>query len=118
MATLKQAIDLCKAIEEVVPQFGCHVALTGGTLYKEGDRKDIDIILYRIRQVEEINLDGLFEALRLIGVDKKSGFGWCYKAEYYGTKIDIFFPEEQGGIYVKEVSDNTDLPEPIKIIKE
>lgn len=95
--THQEAIDLCIAVEAVCPQFGCHVALTGGLLYKTGARKDCDLLFYRIRQVKEINLDALFTALEEIGLVEESGFGWCFKATYRGKPVDIFFPEEQGG---------------------
>jgi len=108
MATIKQAINLCKIIEEIAPKYGCHVALTGGTLYKGGERKDIDILFYRVRQVEKINDDGLFSALDKIGVKKVSGFGWCHKAVWDGHNIDIFFPEADDGVYGEQ--DNTVEP--------
>jgi len=95
----REAIDLCSKIEAICQPFGCHVALTGGLLYKQGERKDCDILFYRIRQVKEIDLEGLWGALAAEGINKKSGFGWCYKAEYEGKNIDFFFPEEQGGQY-------------------
>lgn len=98
--TQDEAISLCRYIEFICPQFGCHVALTGGTLYKDGPRKDLDILFYRIRQVHEIDIDGLFAELdTVLGFKKLSGFGWVYKAEYGGKKVDCFFPEEQGGVY-------------------
>ena len=97
--TLPQAVDLCRQIEAVAPLYGCHVALTGGCLYKDGDRKDLDILFYRIRQVVTVDEAGLFSALKTIGVVKVSGFGWCHKATYEGRNIDIFFPEEIGGEY-------------------
>lgn len=97
------AISLCKAIERVCPPFGCHVALTGGVLYKEGLRKDCDLIFYRIRQVEEINYEGLFKALEGVSVVRVSGYGWCHKAVYTkdgrGLGMDLLFPEEKGGEY-------------------
>lgn len=96
---LSEAIELCKKIELACPQFGCHVALTGGVLYKEGARKDLDILFYRIRQVEQINIDGLIQELGAIGLSEFSGFGWCRKAKLDGKKIDLLFPEEQGGEY-------------------
>lgn len=49
--TQEEAIQLCRLLEALAPTFGCHVALTGGCLYKDGERKDCDILLYRIRQV-------------------------------------------------------------------
>ena len=94
--TQEQAIRLCREIEEICPVFGCHVALTGGTLYRDGERKDCDILFYRIRQAPGIDARGLFDALSTIGVMKTTGFGWCVKATYEGRAIDCFFPEEDG----------------------
>ncbi len=95
-----EAINLCIQVEAICPAYGCHVALTGGVLYKAGERKDLDILFYRIRQVEKIDTDGLWPALERIGLVKKSGFGWCYKGIYDNKKIDMFFPEEQDGEYI------------------
>ena len=50
--TQEEAIALCKKIESIVPLAGCHVALTGGCLYRDGHRKDLDILFYRIRQID------------------------------------------------------------------
>lgn len=98
--TQAEAIALCRKIEDVCPAFGCHVALTGGVLYKLGERKDLDIVFYRIRQVEEIDVVGLFRGLAAIGIGRTTETGsFCVKATYRGRKIDIFFPEELGGEY-------------------
>jgi hypothetical protein len=97
--TLAEAVTLCVEIEAVCPAHGCHVALTGGTLYKTGERKDLDLLFYRIRQTPEIDMDGLWAALATIGINKVTGFGWCHKAEFDGRKIDCFFPEEDGSEY-------------------
>jgi hypothetical protein len=99
--THEQAVDLCTMIEQVAPRFGCHVALTGGLLYKDGPRKDCDLLIYRIRQCPAIDMLGLWTALKAEGLVKKSGFGWCYKAvyttgweeEFAEKPVDIFFPE-------------------------
>ena len=90
----RTAVTVCRAIEQVCPPFGCHVALTGGLLYKDGERKDLDILFYRIRQVPQINKEGLFAALVGIGFEDIQGFGWLHKAVYMGKSVDIFFPEE------------------------
>lgn len=94
--TQQEAIDLCVRLERIAPAFGAHVALTGGLLYKSGQRKDCDILIYRIRQVEAIDVEGLFSAAETIGVTKTGGFGWCHKAELNGKPIDFFFPESDG----------------------
>lgn len=106
--TRQEAINLCIMIESIAPNFGCHVALTGGTLYKPGERKDVDIMFYRIRQVDQIDQDGLFSALLDIGVERVSGFGWVHKAVYEGKNIDMFFPEADDGEYGQDESEVTD----------
>lgn len=107
--TQAEAIDLCCQIERIAPAFGAHVALTGGLLYKTGARKDCDILLYRIRQVERIDEEGLFGALAKIGVTKTGGFGWCHKAEWHGKPIDFFFPEDDGEYPFDEVAHAIDM---------
>ena len=80
----QEAIDLCIKLEVIAPD-------------------------YRIRQVEKIDVGGLFDAFELIGVRKVSGFGWCHKATYQGKPIDFFFPEEDGE-YIPEHPTIDDLP--------
>jgi hypothetical protein len=96
--TQNEAIALCRKIEAVCPEYGCHVALTGGALYKDGKRKDLDILFYRIRQIERIDIDGLFAALgTALGLIRTTeAHQWCMKAVCDGRDIDCFFPEEQG----------------------
>lgn len=98
------ALKLVRKVEEIAPKFGCHVALTGGCLYKDGERKDCDLLFYRIRQSATIDTDGLFEALQEVGIVRTKGGGWVHKAfwnrpdrqegDYFKYAIDLFFPEE------------------------
>lgn len=95
-ADLETAVAICRKFESVAPSCGCHVALTGGTLYKSGFRKDVDILFYRIRQVEDINYQLLFSLLReKFGVEVIRSFGWVTKAKMGDIDLDLFFPEDQ-----------------------
>jgi hypothetical protein len=97
--THEQAVGLCRLIEPVAKNYGCHVALTGGCLYKDGVRKDCDILFYRIRQVERIDVPGLFAALADIGIERGQAFGdWLIKAHFHGKDVDCFFPEGSGEV--------------------
>lgn len=96
MWTQAEAITLCIEIERIAPNYGCHVGLTGGLLYKTGPRKDCDLILYRIRQVPEVEYAALFAALETIGITNAQGFGFIFKAQYQGKGIDFLLPEEEG----------------------
>jgi hypothetical protein len=101
MWTQEEALELCRAIENISPQFGAHVALTGGLLYKDGPRKDCDLVLYRIRQHDVIDAVGLMKALAAVGltevtdayVSSSGDDDWCLKARWRGKPVDIFFPE-------------------------
>ncbi len=100
MWTQAEAIELCREIENICPAFGCHVALTGGLLYKEGPRKDCDLLFYRIRQVKEIDKNGLLNKLyRELRFRVNSGFGFVHKATYRGKPVDCLFPDEDEGVY-------------------
>lgn len=95
----EDALALCALIEKFAPEYGCHVALTGGCLYKEGERKDVDIMFYRIRELDEIDEAGLLQRLGAEGFTIGKRFGWVVKATLPGelpwttANIDFFFPE-------------------------
>jgi len=92
MWVLSEALELIRSIEFKCPEAGCHVALTGGVLYKTGERKDLDILFYRIRQ-KEIDIEKLKEILLSCDVLIHKHYGWMYKASYQDRNIDIFIPE-------------------------
>ena len=94
-----EALQLCKLVESICPAFGCHVALTGGLLYKDGPRKDCDLVLYRIRQVKAIDLKGLFDRLEHVGIKRVADHNFVLKATYRGKGIDFLIPEATGGEY-------------------
>ena len=92
--TQAEAIALCGQVEMLAPKFGCHVALTGGTLYKIGERKDVDLLFYRIRQKSAVDRKGLLAALESHLEIKPVAFkGWVVKARLGGRDLDLFFPE-------------------------
>jgi len=92
---LDSAVEMCRLIEPIAPKYGCHVALTGGCLYKDGRRKDADILFYRIRQISVVDEVGLLENLKELGFEIIKRSGWVVKAKYEGKPLDLFFPEEQ-----------------------
>lgn len=98
--TQDQAIDLAVLVELIAPEHNAHVALTGGCLYKNGPRKDCDLLIYRVRQAEAINTERLFRVFDSVGlkVDRNRDFGWCVKAEYEGKPVDLLFPERDGQV--------------------
>lgn len=99
MWTQQEAIDMCKKLELITPQFGLHVALTGGCLYKEGLRKDLDIVLYRIRQCETPDFVNMWKELLNHGIEYLCDYGFCIKANYGNKQIDFFWPESPDGEY-------------------
>lgn len=111
--TQQEAIELCTRIEAICPNHGCHVALTGGLLYKDGERKDCDLVLYRIRQVAEIDFEGLKTSLAEIGFTDFEPHGyWLTKAKYQGKTVDFFRPESQSTPKDDDYNKNKETPTP------
>lgn len=96
-SNLEFGVSICRLLEVIAPNFGCHVALTGCSLYKDGNRKDLDLIFYRIRQVEKIDYEGFFKIMVVLGFDNPVGGGWIYKTKFKNVPIDMLFPEELEG---------------------
>lgn len=99
MPRLEDAVELCTLIESIAPEFNCHVALTGGCLFAEGERRDIDLVIYRIRQAHYIDWNGFKDASVSIGLIFTVGedYGWCKKAMWRNFPIDVFDPEDPTG---------------------
>ena len=96
MWTQPEAIELCKALEPVAAGFQCHVALTGGLLYKEGSRKDCDIIVYKAKYDVELDRDALILAFIDAGLSVTKECMRVVKATHQGRAVDLIFPECDG----------------------
>ena len=95
-ATQADGIQLCKELHAVLaPQY--FPALTGGLLYKDGKRKDIDIVIYRNRENAPTETYEFTDLLEQAGVEIRSFHGFVTKAVWKGFSVDIFNPESQGG---------------------
>lgn len=94
-ATHTIAWCLARLVEPVAYNHGGHVALTGGCLFKDGKRKDIDLLFYRIRQVPEIDETGLLKDLEELGFTIGERYGWVVKSTWEGYNVDLFFPESK-----------------------
>ena len=104
MWSQQEAVKLCVLVEKIVKPFGFHVALTGGCLYGEGARKDVDLILYKVRQNENPKIIDMRDALQDAGIKmltpEKFCREFCTKAQWSnGNNIDILYPESTFGIY-------------------
>lgn len=95
-----EIVTICRRIENFAPKFGYHVGMTGGGLYKYGERKDADIILYPHNDPANVtNWIGMKEALEDIGIFIVSEHcGWLKKAKFGPFKsIDFFFMTRVAG---------------------
>lgn len=108
------AVELCRLIEGIAPKYGAHVALTGGCLYKDGPRKDCDILFYRIRQTDTIDQGGLVKELAEHGMKIGKVHGWVIKASWEDRPVDLFFPEQDkiSNRYQSEPCTHVELPDP------
>jgi hypothetical protein len=106
MWTREEAFQVCVLIESVAPRFGGHVALTGGLLYKPGERKDCDVLVYRIREREvPVDFAGLIAALIPLGFTFGEDYGWCKKMQWNGKPVDMFDPDDDGEYPPEEEAD-------------
>jgi hypothetical protein len=92
--TISDGINLCKLMQKELDEIGLFPALTGGLIYKDGQRKDIDIVIYRHRQklrfFETIDIKKQLES---IGIEITGFYGFVTKAKWNGFIVDIFNPE-------------------------
>lgn len=97
MWTIDEAVELAKLVEDVIPQYGYHVALTGGLLYKDGPRKDCDLVLYRDGN-ERYELRNMLDKLEtILNFDTQPDTQYrVHKATWRGKPVDLFLPENDG----------------------
>jgi hypothetical protein len=92
---LHDCVALCRLLEPIASQCGAHVGLTGGNLYKDGPRKDCDIVVYIHGGAKEIERDKL---RALIDINLAADWSWVkicgrvYKARYKNKPVDLIFP--------------------------
>lgn len=119
--TTDDAVAVCKLIEPVVAKVGYHVGLTGGCLYGQGGRKDIDLLFYRIRNKNDFEKTknkrfspcgpeykyspkDLVQALAdELGIALSNDYGFVKKLVYSDLTLDAMFPD-------REPNENEDYP--------
>lgn len=99
--TLADAIPLCTHLEMIAVQYECHIGLTGGLLYKDGPRKDLDVVVYRRgmykgeTELPPYNRTELIEAFSKV-VTIEGEFTRVVKASYKGKPVDLLFVNDRG----------------------
>ena len=84
-----KAIDLCRRLEPKFSRFGYHVGLTGGCLYKEGERKDVDIIVYPHQDKNVVPVPELLEKIKSTGLTyEREGTG--LSMGYDAKEVHVF----------------------------
>lgn len=110
MTNLEKAIHIAKLLEKGLPD-RLHIGLTGGTLYKDGERKDIDFVVYSHKCYEQINTNQLAFQLSQLGLINTVNYGRVIKGQMSvdGALVDLDFivPESETGEYVEEEEANS-----------
>lgn len=93
---ISQAVELCRTLEDLTRPLEWHVGLTGGVLYKDGQRKDCDVILYSTQrsQLDAKQLLSRISALPEVTAFRR--YGYVTKFDYNGKPVDILMPELKG----------------------
>jgi hypothetical protein len=88
----ERAIEFCRQLEPLAEKYKGHIALTGGTLYKDGERKDVDIVVYNHGTMNEFDRAGFERALDQelgIAIDR---FGYVSRGTTAaGCQIDFIY---------------------------
>src|SRR5688572_1010196 len=94
--TTKEAISLCTILEPLAAMNNCHIALTGGLLYRTGMRKDCDIVVYRRgmlkgeKELPEFNREEITKSFsRVLTIVNE--FTRVTKAAFDGKPVDLLF---------------------------
>ncbi len=94
MVNQNKGIELRKSLYDALEPNGYFPALTGGLLYKQGERKDIDIVIYRHRQRHsDFDMPDIFDILEDCGLSDFECFGFVTKAKWGSVTVDLFNPE-------------------------
>lgn len=96
VATVEDGVRLCKQLYPLLKTVGLFPALSGGLLYKEGERKDIDIVIFRHRQdLETFEMNNVIVQVcfKACGVEITNFYGFVTKAKWEGFDVDFFNPE-------------------------
>lgn len=94
--TKDDAVMLCKRLYEKLSSVGFYPALTGGILYKDGCRKDIDIVIFRNRQtVVKFEMEFIEDLLVECGLSNFQYFGFVTKCKLGNISVDLFNPETE-----------------------
>lgn len=94
LVTTGKGQELCSLLYQQLKAHGYYPALTGGLLYKEGERKDIDIVIFRNRQaVSSFEMVDIAPMLHKVGLTDLKFFGFVTKAKWGSIEVDLFNPE-------------------------
>jgi len=102
MCALQHGLQLTKHLYEVFDR-KYFVGLTGGLVYRDGPRKDIDIIIYRHRGQLRFEMMGLKDLLIKAGFEDLRFYGYVTKCTWQGFDVDLLHPES---IYGHEGDDS------------
>lgn len=102
-----EAIELCKVLEPVAARNRCHIALTGGLLYKEGARKDCDVIVYfegkHPGDADPTTFVSCVDRNALLRdfwndcqLQTQDVYSRVVRCLYQGKRVDLIFPELDG----------------------
>ena len=92
MNSLDNAVKICRVLHEAL-NGEYFPALTGGCLYKDGERKDVDIVIYRNRECSHFEISDIEDILAIVGFTDFVHHGFVTKCKFGMTDVDLFNPE-------------------------
>lgn len=97
LTDIKLGLELCTILYNALRDRGYFPALSGGLVYKSGPRKDVDIVIYRHRQMHNsFEMHDIEDELVSCGLTNIEYYGFVTKAKFRGYDVDLFNPESSG----------------------
>ena len=89
--TFEDIKNIAIMLNQIASQCGYFVGLTGGYLYKYGDRKELDFVVYGKRPLKQ-NKDLFISILQsLEGFSNIRDYGFVVKVQFNDKDIDLLF---------------------------
>lgn len=105
MYTARDGVRIARLLEPLIAANGAHIGLTGGCLYKEGSRKDIDFVIHKHNDADNagqpIQRNAIEGALIFAGIQIISVHPRVTKIKVNDIPVDLIFAEE-AGIYTDQ----------------
>jgi hypothetical protein len=95
--TIKDGVEICRQIEDIIAPIGMHCGLTGSLLYRGKSTKDCDVIIYPHKKGDRRTPNKVMDALEAQGLVREYNRPAPYNdklvwvVKHPKGRVDLFF---------------------------